>query len=260
MALKKKKQNGKAAAKKRTPIKNKTKPVKPSVKSKLSKEKNKLKDSTGKFRIGGKFISIDIQKKLKGAKTEKELKKIIASVKRKQPKQLRGNNGKFLSKKETEFLKTTLKKQKGKKDLKKAQKKLADKFRWVETSENINASSLRAVILSPEYDNKKIIIKDIWGEETEMSSNFTAIEIVEDQNTHLYNIIDLIRQNEGEVISPHFTPLLIQRIKLGDTTNVNGIVVAPRVLRIDYNDKHTIQSLSRATWDKYKELYKNDNL
>ena len=206
---------------------------------------SKIKKKAVKKTISVKANKKAIKKPLKKA-AKKAVKKIAAKPVLKKfnlttdSKGRHKLNGKFISKEEFKRLSNA-------KDKKGTQKRLEDKFKYIETRGNVFSYSVNSVINNASYTDLKIVVIDFFGDKSETTSKTLATSFNSDVLANAWEAINEMRENEETVESPEFSPLVTERTQ--NTTNPKEKV--NRVLIVDYSDKASVNGVSRSLFLTY---------
>lgn len=149
-------------------------------------------------------------------------------------------NGKFISKKEFERLSKS-------KNKKRTQEALKKDFQYIVQEGNVFSYSVNSIINNPAYTDLTISVKDFFGEETKTTSKVFATSTNADILANAWEAINEMRENEEEVNSPEFSPLITEKVQ--NTKNEKGKI--NRVLIIDYSDRGAINGVNRNQFLTY---------
>lgn len=115
----------------------------------------------------------------------------------------------------------------------------------IESNVNLNSLPNEIKILSKNYKTKYIIIT-LEKEEVETQSMEFAISVIQDEGAELYNVMDVIVENEGEIDSPQFKPFRIQEIYISKSK---------MIYTVDFSVNKITPSVSVDIWVQYRTFY-----
>ena len=219
----------------------------------ISKPSGKNTGQTQNKRRTDKQTAVQSSKKekRKPLKSKAETKRENTALKQANTgkRQLRDAKGHFISKDATEtILKRILKSKSKKIDYRDylESKEVKGFLKTMVTHDKINTPSLPAVIDNDKATNKKYIIIDIDGTRHETNSQKEAKIIINQINSKLYDILELIEEEMGEIDSPQFQANVTEKV----TQNQSH-----RLTTIDYSTNKTSPAINPEIWQDYKDKY-----